>query len=104
MWHIAFILFLWTGVHSIERNTKLEHSLLEQQHNVYYSTYTKESPTNPLNIRDVHFNAQTTVFIVHGYTASSLDGPLGVVDNIFKYRSDVSRVVVVSWSDYACGK
>lgn len=105
MWCIAFILFFWAGVHSIEQNVSLEYSPLEQQHNVQYSTYSKENPKNPVNIRDVRYDDnQTTVFIIHGYSITSLNGPEKLVDDIFKHNSNVSRVVVVSWIDYACGK
>ncbi|XP_037029928.1 calcium-activated chloride channel regulator 1-like [Bradysia coprophila] len=104
MWYIAFIVFLWAGVDSVERNAPLEYSLLEQQHNVKYLTYSKEDPKNPTDIRDVRFddNNQTTVFIIHGYSTNSLDGPVNLVEDIFQHNPTVSRVVVVSWIDYAC--
>lgn len=97
--NFALILFLSTGVHALET------SLLEQQHNVQYRTYTKENRNHPLDIRDVTFNdGQTTSFIIHGYSPSSLDQPLKLVNDIFDHDRNVSRVIVVSWIDYASGK
>lgn len=97
--NFALILFLSTGVHSLET------SLLEQHHNVQYKTYTKENRNQPLDIRDVTVNdGQTTSFIIHGYSPSSLDQPMKLVNDIFDHDRNVSRVIVVSWIDYASGK
>lgn len=97
--NFALILFLSTSVHSLET------SLLEQRHNVQYLTYTKENRNHPFDIRDVTFNdGQTTSFIIHGYSPTSLDQPLKLVNDIFDHDANVSRVIVVSWIDYASGK
>ncbi len=96
---LVLILFLSPGIHS------LRSSSLEQRHKVQYLTYTKENQKNPLDIRDVAFDdGQTTLFIVHGYSPTSLDHPLKLVSDIFNHDRNVSSVVVVSWIDYATGK
>lgn len=99
MWNFALILLLSPAVHSLST------SLLEQNHRVQYLTYTKENRKNPLDIRDVAFDdGQTTLFIIHGYAPTSLDQPIQLVNQIFDHDQNMSRVVVVSWIDYATGK
>lgn len=77
-------------------------SKLEQNEGVTYLTYTRENKKVAVDIRDVNFNdTSKNVFIIHGFEAESLDKPLQVKDDLFEYKNDVERVIIVSWLDYS---
>lgn len=84
----------------------LERSTLEKDQGVSYLTYTRAERNNSRDIRNVNFNeSNVTVFIIHGYGPRLLlNKPLQVKDDLFQYRVDVGRVIIVSWLDYSRGK
>lgn len=80
----------------------LEQSQLEKLKNVKYLGYTREDQDNYVDIRDIDCSKNmTTVFVIHGYFKISLQQPMKLKDDIFKYDPNVGCVIVVSWLYYS---
>lgn len=100
---VCFALFLLNGQVLISTAMDLPKSELEHYENVAYLTYTRKNQHKPVDIRHADFDdTHTTVFIIHGVEVSMIGEPLlKVKDDIFAYRLDVERVVVVSWIEFS---
>lgn len=80
----------------------LKLSELERNEGVRYLTYTRKNKNVVADIRDVNFNDTfVNVFIIHDFESKSLDKPLQVKNDLFQYKVDVGRVIIVSWLNYS---
>lgn len=97
---LLLLLLLYCVVSSA--TAELKQSSLEKLKNVRYLGFTKENPTELVDIRGLDCSGNlTTVFIVHGYFTISLEKPHNLKDDFFKYNPDVGCVIIVSWLDYS---
>lgn len=102
MSRFVLMLFLinYSVLHSCV-NASLEHSQLEKR-GVIYLTYTRDNCDDSSDIRNINFDDNcTNMFIIQGHLSTSLEKPLKLKDDLFKYDQNVGRVIVVSWMDYS---
>lgn len=99
---VLTLFILYCKVLSSNGKNSLELSYIENSEGVEYLTYTKNNSQNSVNIRYVDFNDDyLNVFIIHGFDVKSLDEPLQVKDDLFKYVENVRRVIIIDWQDYS---